>query len=132
MADINKIAGLCIRDKKLLIVHKKGIGYISLGGKIEPGETDTQCLERETKEEIGCKAINLKYFDTFEGPNHDGTQTLKMTCYFCEIEGEIKINPADKIDGYLWINRNYKSIEDQIAHMLRMQILPTLIKKGLL
>ena len=132
IADINKIGGICIRDKKLLIVHKKGVGYLSLGGKIEPGETDLECLSREVKEEIGCRVKNPKYFDTFEGPNHDGTQTLKMKCYFCELEGEIKLNPNDKIDGYTWIDRNYEQMEDQIAHMLRAAILPALIKKGLL
>ncbi len=116
----------------MLIVHKKGVGYISLGGKIEPGESDLECLKREVREEVGCDIKNPAYFDTFEGPNHDGTQTMKMTCYFCELEGDLKINPADKIDGYLWISRDYKNIENQIAHMLRMQILPTLIKKGLL
>ncbi len=133
MADINKIAALCIRDKKLLIVHKKNVGYISLGGKINPGETDFQCIEREVKEEIGCTAKNPKLFATFEGPTHDFKQTLRMVCYFCDIEGEIKLNPHDNVDGYLWIGReDYKKIEKELAHMLKANIIPELIKQGLI
>jgi len=113
-------------------VHKKNVGYISLGGKIEPGETDEACLKREIKEEIGCEVKNPKFFETFEGPNHDFTKTLQIKCYFCEIEGDIKLNPDDSVDSYLWLDRNYKHLEGQMAHCIRAQILPALIKKGLL
>jgi len=132
MADINKIGGLCIRDKKLLVVHKKGVGYIALGGKIDQGETDLDCLHREVKEEINCTVKNPKHFATFDGPNHDHTKTLKMTCYLCDLEGEVTLNPDDSVDGYKWIGRDYHDIEDEIAHMLRVQILPELIKRNLL
>ena len=131
--DINKIAALCIRDKKLLVVHKKKIGYISLGGKINQGETDLQCLEREVKEEIGCTVKNPKHFATFEGPTHDFKQTLRMVCYFCDIEGEITLNPEDTIDGYRWIGKeDLPEIENELAHMLKKNIIPELIKKELL
>lgn len=133
IVDINKVAAICIRDKKLLIVHKREVGYISLGGKIDPGETDEQCLKREVQEEIGCAVKNPKHFATFEGPTHDFKQTLRMVCYFCDIEGEIKLNPEDKVDGYRWISKeDYKQIEDELAHMLKASIIPELIRQGLL
>ena len=56
-----------------------------------------------------------------------------MVCYFCDIEGEIKLNPNDNVDGYRWIsNEDYKQIEDVLAHMLKTSIIPELIKRGLL
>ena len=59
---MNKVAGLCIRDKKLLVVHKIGEEvYFSLGGKIEQDETELQCLEREVWEEARCKVTNPKF-----------------------------------------------------------------------
>jgi len=114
-------------------VHKKNVGYISLGGKINPGESDEQCLEREIKEEIGCTMKNPRHFATFEGPTHDFKQTLRMVCYFCDIEGEIQLNPNDNVDGYRWISKeDYKQIENELAHMLKANIIPALITKGLL
>jgi len=108
------------------------VGYISLGGRLEQGETEIQCLEREVKEEIGCKAKNTKPFATFEGPTHDFKQTLKMVCYFCDIEGDIQLNPNDNVDGYLWIGRDFEKIEKEMAHMLKVNIIPELIKRRLL
>ena len=31
-----------------------------------------------------------------------------MPCYFMELDGGIKLNPHDKVDGFLWIDKNYK------------------------
>lgn len=115
-----------------MIVHKKEVGYISLGGKIDPGETDEQCLMREVKEEISCTAKNIKYFETFEGPTHDYKQTIRLACYFCDIEGEIKLNPNDKVDGYLWLDKNYQRLGEELATMLRLYVMPELVKHGLL
>lgn len=106
------------------------MGYIALGGKIEPGETELDCLHREVQEEIGCRVKNAKHFATFEGPNHDHTKTLRMTCYLCDLEGEPRVNPEDSIDHFTWISKDYK--DKDIAHMLRASILPELIKRGLL
>ena len=114
-------------------MHKKNVGYITLGGKINPGESDEQCLEREIKEEIGCTMKNPRHFATFEGPTHDFKQTLKMICYFCDIEGEIQLNPNDNVDGYRWISKeDCKQIENELAHMLKVNIIPELIKHKLL
>jgi len=132
IADINKVGGLCIRDKKLLVVHKKGLkDHISVGGKIEPGETDVQCLQREVKEELGCGIKNPKYYDVFEASTYDN-KTIRMPCYFMELGGEIKLNPLDNIDGILWIGKDYKEKGITLAPILEIFVLPRLIKEGLL
>jgi len=132
IADINKIGALCIRNKKLLVVHKKGIkDHISVGGKIEPGETDIQCLTREVKEELGCGIKDPEYYDTFEAGSYDN-KTIRMPCYFIELDDEIKLNPEDNIDGTLWIDKDYKKKGITLAPILETFILPRLIKEGLL
>jgi hypothetical protein len=56
-----------------------------------------------------------------------------MVCYFCDLEGEIKLNPEDNIDGYKWIAKeDLPEIEDELAHMLKVNIIPELIKKRLI
>lgn len=130
MADINKAAALCIRDKKLLVVKKKGIDeYISLGGTIEQNEKEADTIEREVMEEIGCKAVDIRHFETYEGLTHDGKKTLRIACYLCEIVGTPTLNPADAIEAYAWVTKEeaYKT-----AGMLRLDIIPGLAKRGLL
>ncbi len=106
--------------------------YITLGGKIELGESDLECLKREVKEEIGCDIKNPVYFDTFAGKTYDNTKSIHMKCYFVELTGEFKINPADSIDHYRWIDKNYKSEGVLAAPLLEQQVIPALIKKELL
>ena len=130
MADINKAAALYIKDKKLLVVKKRGIDdYISLGGTIEPGEREEDTLVREVREEIGCLATQIRHFETYEGLTHDGKKTLRLACYFCTIEGKITLNPQDAIEGYAWVG---KDEANKTAGMLKLNVMPDLIKRGLL
>jgi len=127
---IDKIGLLCIQDKKLLVVFKPKIGvYITPGGKIEPQETDTECLEREVQEEICCSVGNLVYFGTFNGTTPEGY--LHQKCYFGNLVGKIALNPSDTINGYSWIDRNSAG-NMPLGPMLKEQIIPALIKRGYL
>jgi len=128
--NINKIGLICIRNKKLLVVHKRDIyQYITVGGKTKPKETDIACLNREVKEEIGCKVKDLVYFTTFDMILLNETK-LHQKCYFGKIYG--KINPNNEIDDYLWISRNWKRYKIKLGPMLEHQIIPKLIQEELL
>ncbi len=128
---ISKIGLICIRNGKLLIVYKPKIRqYITPGGKLEPCETDTECLDREILEEIGCTAQNLTYFGLFRGLDYDGNP-LQQRCYLGELKGKITLNPSDTIKGYSWINQN-QSKNLPLGLMLKDQIIPALVNQGLL
>jgi len=129
---IKKIGLLYIKDKKLLIVYKPKIGvYITPGGKCEISEKDSDCLKREIYEELGCSVSSLSYFGTFKGKMVESFKILRQKCYLGKLSGKIKINPNDTINGYTWINRNYKNKNLKLGKMLEFQIIPKLIKRGL-
>lgn len=124
---IQKVGLLCIEDGKLLVVYKRNIGvYITPGGKMEPSETEEKCLKREIHEEIGCGVNNFKYFGIFE------SDSLQQKCYLGKLDGKITLNPQDTITGYQWINRNYDRQSIPLGPMLEHQIIPELVKKGLM
>lgn len=126
--NINKIGLICIRNKKLLIVYKSAIDqYIIPGGKIEPKETDYECIKREINEELCCKVENLIYFDIFNRITHDNSN-LNLKCYFGILKG--KIIPNNEITAFVWIDSNNKNYS--LAPLLKDQIIPKLIRKGLI
>jgi 8-oxo-dGTP diphosphatase len=114
-----------------LVTRSKGeTVFFGLGGKVEPGETELECLQREVREEVGCIAKNPKHFQTFEGQAHDPAKTIRTPCYLCELEGEIK--PKAEIEEVAWIGKDYAEKGIRLAPMLKLHIVPTLIRHKLL
>ena len=62
---IDKVGGIVIKDKKVLVVRKKTkenfLEFIIPGGKRESGETDLDTLQREMQEEVNLKIIKIDY-----------------------------------------------------------------------
>ena len=103
---IRKIGIAVFKDGKILMARSKKnteIFYIP-GGKLEDGESDTDCLNRECLEELGIKVKSgtIKYLQTFEGPAHgqpEGT-LINTKLYQCELEGEPKASSEIEEIGY--------------------------------
>lgn len=53
---IEAVAGVVIRNQKVLLLHKRGYPvWLFPGGKFEDGEeNDLCCLTRELRQELGC------------------------------------------------------------------------------
>ena len=86
---------------------------------------------REIKEELGCKIKEVKYFNTYNDKIHDTFEDLELICYFGKLDGKMKLNPHDNINGYLWINKHYdKNLK--LANLLKHKIIPNLINKELM
>ena len=63
----HKIAGIIIKNKKLLMVKKYDEPHFILpGGKIKENETKEQCLKRELKKELTIELKSMKEFKTWE------------------------------------------------------------------
>ena len=71
---IVKVGLAVFSEKKILMVRsKKGekVFYFP-GGKVEPGESDEECLKREAREELGTEPdmASLEFLWEFGGPAH--------------------------------------------------------------
>jgi 8-oxo-dGTP diphosphatase len=65
---IEVVAAAVVERDRLLLVRKRGTSTFMLpGGKLEPGESDRECLLREIKEELGAAPHGeFEHLGTFE------------------------------------------------------------------
>ena len=123
---IIKPAALVIKDRKLLVVRTIGrTHYYALGGKLEQGETELECLAREVSEEVGCGVVEPQYYATFAGPNTDKTKFVVMICYLTELDREPK--PCSEIESILWANTK---TTEPLGSLIREHIMPALLADG--
>jgi len=84
-----KVAAAIIRDNDKILATQRGYGEFQgmwefPGGKIEAGETPTEALEREVKEELNVSVEVEKFMKRIE---YDYPQFhLSMDCFICKIK----------------------------------------------
>ena len=84
---IHKVALLVVRDGALLLCRKRGSEtWILPGGKLEPGETQEQCLAREIQEELNC-GCEAEYLKTIDDLTTNGTP-IRIDLYRGALTGE--------------------------------------------
>ncbi len=114
---IDKLAWILIHNNAILSTKSYGKDkYYIPGGKREQGETDTQALYREIKEELSVelKIETLQFVGEFQAQAHghpEGT-IVKMTCYTAAYTGDLK--PDSEIEEIIWLNHADK---DKIAEV---------------
>jgi 8-oxo-dGTP diphosphatase len=107
MSEIDKLAWIHIRDKRLLGARSRGKStYYLPGGKRELGESDEAALIREIKEELSVDLVpgSLRYVETFEAQadGKPGGTLVKLTCYQADFRGEPA--PAAEIEELRWLS----------------------------
>lgn len=89
-----------IKDGKLLMaLHTRTPGdmYGLIAGFVEPGETLTEAVQRETMEEVGLKVNNIKYFGSQPWPYPNSL----MIGFTADYEsGEIEVDGKEIIDAH--------------------------------
>ncbi len=115
MKIIQKVALAVFKDKKMLQVRsgKQPDVFYTLGGKPEEGESDTEALEREVKEEIDCDIdeSSLKFLTEFEDVAHGKEDTLvRIRMYEGKLVGTPKPSSEVVEVGYFDTNSDKKNL----------------------
>lgn len=134
MADINKAAGILIKDRKFLVERSKGkTMFIAPGGSIEAGETPKQALVRELMEEftITTTEEDFEEFGVFTAKAAgQENRIVEMTVFMVKKwEGDIK--PDNEVEEVLWIDSNVPS-DIQLGSIFEHEVLPRLKEKNLI
>jgi 8-oxo-dGTP diphosphatase len=128
----HKIAGLIIKDKKILVTRKYNEPHFIIpGGRVEEGESARETLSRELKEELSVNLIDMIYWSTHEAVHFkDKNKLILMESYLAAIEG----NPiaTSEINEFIWIDSSYKEKGIKIASIDEDYVLPELKKFGLI
>lgn len=106
-------AGIIYDRDRILIARRAPAkhlgGYWEFpGGKVEEGESEPACLQRELEEELG---IVVRVGDFFmENVHRYGEKQIILRAYFCEhLSGDITLNDHDCV---LWIEKeNFHAYE---------------------
>lgn len=128
---IDKLAWIYLEDEKILSTRsKKKDRYYIPGGKRESGESDSEALIREIREELSVDLIpeTLKFVGSFEAQAHGQAEgvIVKMTCYSGQFDGEIKAD--SEIEEVVWLTYSDKEKSSPVDQI----IFDWLFNKGLL
>jgi len=125
------INAVVIQDGKLLLVKKKDV-WIFPGGKLESGESELECLNREIKEELSqnVEIDKSEYLETFEGgvAPHSGYEIIAKV-YLAKISGQLVTDGKnDSISEMAWVD----NFNDYYLSETTKNIINYLKKRGLL
>lgn len=134
---INRVSGIILKDKKLLLVTNKDEPfYWTPGGKAEAGETNEAALKRELMEEVGLQLITYTPYLSYETPYHLNDQerpdtTAKVLHYLITCSGDITLGA--EIKKMIWYSReDFEKGIPKIGERMRLHLIPQLIIDGLL
>jgi len=131
MNTIKKVALAVFKDEKILQVrtNKQPDVFYTLGGKIEEGESEVDCLKREVREEIGCEIDenSIKFLTEFEDIAHGKGETmLNIKMYEGKLTGEPKPSSEVVEIGYF----DTKSDKKHLSLIAQRTIFPWLKEHG--
>ena len=117
MTVIDKVAWICLRDRRVLSARTRGRALFYLpGGKRESGESDLQTLAREVEEELGLRILpdtvaRLGVFEAQADSHADGV-IVRMTCLFADATGDP--SPLAEIEEIRWFTSADRAISSKV------------------
>ena len=118
---IDKVAWVHVVDGRVLAARSRGKDKFYLpGGKREPGESDTETLVREIREELDVEITpsTIAPAGTFEGQAHGkapGT-LVRTTAYTAEYTGTLKA--SSEIEEIAWLTHADRPRVSLVAQLI--------------
>ncbi|WP_323989144.1 NUDIX domain-containing protein [Nguyenibacter sp. L1] len=124
---IEKCAAIILKNRKLLVVRKRGtMIFISPGGKIEPGETQLDCLRREIAEELCTEITEATSFGLFERSSALEDLTIRVHVWTTKTAQDCA--PGGEIEEIRWITG---AEHLPLGSVFAECVLPELVRQGL-
>ncbi len=135
MADFVKIGALILRDGRMLLCRKdrETSKLILPGGRLEPGESDAECLTRELSEELGAVTLTgAEHLGTYEDRASLDDPTVVKTVRIALYRGDLSGHPVpcSEIVELVWFGPHPDL--SQLTPILTNRILPDLLARGIL
>jgi len=124
-------AAAVVDDGRLLLVSKSSaprVFYLP-GGKPDDGETATECVRRELREELGTELSSLEFLETVHAVAALEQVPMAMDVFLATIDGAPA--PAAEIASVAWY-ADGTPFAGELAPAIVGGVLPTLRKRSLL
>jgi 8-oxo-dGTP diphosphatase len=116
------------QDGRILLVRKRDtLCFMQPGGKLDKGETATETLARELREELGCALVDFEFVGVFTAPaaNEPG-RLVEAAVFLTTIKGDIR--PSAEIEEVVWVEPSQPG-ETPLAPLTRDHVLPIVLKR---
>ncbi|MBI4977127.1 MAG: NUDIX domain-containing protein [Spirochaetes bacterium] len=136
MADYNKVALLVTNNNGILMCRKNNTTskLILPGGCIEAGESATECLNRELKEELGdsVSVTGLEHIGTYTDIAANDDPSIRKTLEIKLFSGNLTGKPAasSEIVELVWFGKDADRRE--LTAIMINKIIPDLEKRNML
>ncbi len=124
-------AAAVIENERLLLVSKTAaprVFYLP-GGKPDDGETATDCVRRELREELGTQPTSLEFLETVHAVAALEEVPMAMDVFLATLDGAPA--PAAEIASVAWYVDG-TPFAGELAPAIVGGVLPTLRKRALL
>ena len=124
-------AAAVVDDGRLLLVSKSAaprVFYLP-GGKPDDGESATECIRRELREELGTEPASLEFLETVRAVAALEQVPMTMDVFLATLDGAPA--PAAEIASLAWYTDG-TPFAGELAPAIVGGVLPTLRKRALL
>lgn len=129
METVTRVAAVIVKEGNILMVINHDYGDLWFpGGKIEKGESDRECLQRELREEVDLNLKSMKFFGKYTNESPYSNHLTENRIYIAQAQGNP--NPGFEIDEHVWLSKeDFENERYSMIEINQKEIIPDLIQE---